>query len=390
MPSINSKWPSRSQTRGPDWNKIVQAVNEAPHALALSEYQPAPPTELSSTGTILIDNRSLASDVIDALPVNAAKKLRELRQAWSDFSALAAKAGDAWNEAHVRKNDAHFAHLRLVDRDTASRFDSAVLLPADAPQVIAAKAALDRAILELQHATDLRDARTHRAGQVGPIVRNCESYLKSFFTTRFTEHPPIDVDLKRSETVTAALARHRKNIATLRANLHTIKSAPLLSSAVKARARAEINGLAQQGRPNVFDAIEAGERIQWPDETIRATTILHALLPGDGWVHTANVNGIVDTKMPSTMQVIAWLFKDRLIEAIESEIDSSSDDANALSDADRATKLSATLSEILETERQEEALIEMAAANGQEIGRRPEADPRAILGIEGPPPKQDH
>jgi hypothetical protein len=391
-------------------------MNESSHAMAFTSeaaaHLPASASEFSSNGTIIVDRQSYAADPIEALPANSQAKLRTLRQSLEDFRLLAREASDKWNDALKRKGEAQTAYDVLTDHDAASRWGGAIVYkPADIDYVAAnpsahegesphestrlsplrtAVANLARAKTELALATDLRDARSFRKNQIGPIVRSIETYLGSTRGNRLTEHAAVTLDLKKTETVTSAIERARKDIARLNADLHTIRSAPIPSSVVKARARAEINGLAQQGRPNVFDAIEAGERIQWPDETIRATTILHALLPGDGFVHTAAVDGIVDTRMPSTMQVLAWLFKEKLTEAIEQEIDQCADDASALSDADRAKKLKATLDEILEIERHEEALIEMAATQGQEVGRRAECDPRAVLGVIGPAPRADY
>jgi hypothetical protein len=175
-------------------------------------------------------------------------------------------------------------------------------------------------------------------------------------------------------------------ISRLNADIHAIRSAPVLSAAVKATARAEILHLAERGRPDVFGAIEVGERIRWPEATYRASNILHAI----GAEGILQVDGLVDTDVPSTMGIVAWLFQDQLIAAVEKEIDQCTDDANALSDVDRAKKLKATVDEILSVERQEEALIEMAATQGHEVGRRPDVDPRAVLGIIGPAPKVDY
>lgn len=403
---VHAKWPAKTVEA---WSRTVEAINEAPHALALSDMQPAPPASLSSSGTIVFDNRSLAGDVIDLLPALPQKKLRDMRQALDDFLLLSRDASDKWNEVLKRKNDADTALLILTDHDAASRWGSAIVYkPADIDYVAAspnahegetphessrlsplrsAMANLARAKTELAIATDLRDARAHRSGQLSAIIRNCETYLKS--QTRgisLKEHPPIEVDLKKSETISSAIDRARKEIAKLGADLHSIRSAPIPSSVVKARARAQIGGMAADGRPDCFAAIESGEPIKFPHTNYRADTFLNAY----GVQGLMIVDGVVDTNMPSTFGVMAWLFTDQLTSKVESWIDQCADDANALSDADRAKKLAATHAEILEVERQEEALIEMAATQGHEVGRRPEADPRAVLGIDGPPSKLDH
>jgi hypothetical protein len=46
------------------------------------------------------------------------------------------------------------------------------------------------------------------------------------------------------------------------------------------------------------------------------------------------------------------------------------------------TKLATIAADMLAVEREEEALIMLAAASGTEVMRRVDADPRAVLGIE--------
>ena len=68
--------------------------------------------------------------------------------------------------------------------------------------------------------------------------------------------------------------------------------------------------------------------------------------------------------------LLCWLDRERIISALEAEIDELADDEHALSPADRAKKESALLDQILESERVEEALIEAAEAEGASVQRR--------------------
>jgi hypothetical protein len=85
----------------------------------------------------------------------------------------------------------------------------------------------------------------------------------------------------------------------------------------------------------------------------------------------------------NTVGLIAWLFRDRLAEMIEREIDELADDKHALDPQQRTERERDLVAQVLETERLEEAMIEAAAADGLEIGRRPDADPRAVLQLSG-------
>jgi hypothetical protein len=65
----------------------------------------------------------------------------------------------------------------------------------------------------------------------------------------------------------------------------------------------------------------------------------------------------------------------------EQEVDDLADDSQALDDAERGFREADLTARMLQTERVEEAFIEQAEAAGQTIARRPDADPRAVLGL---------
>jgi hypothetical protein len=79
---------------------------------------------------------------------------------------------------------------------------------------------------------------------------------------------------------------------------------------------------------------------------------------------------------------VAALLADRIFADLEVEIDRAAAVApDPLPDEERAAALAAVKRELLELERREEALIEAERAAGNEIHRRPDADPLAVLGI---------
>jgi hypothetical protein len=61
------------------------------------------------------------------------------------------------------------------------------------------------------------------------------------------------------------------------------------------------------------------------------------------------------------------------------------DGAGGLATAERADRLAAIAVELLVAECAEEALHEAAEARGERVHRRPDADPRAVLGVWEPP-----
>jgi hypothetical protein len=91
--------------------------------------------------------------------------------------------------------------------------------------------------------------------------------------------------------------------------------------------------------------------------------------------------GFTSHNAPDVLGLLAWLFHDQLIAALDIEISAMADDDHALDDQQRSATEALLLSERLATERIEEALIEAAEAEGRNVVRRPNADPRAILGL---------
>ena len=79
--------------------------------------------------------------------------------------------------------------------------------------------------------------------------------------------------------------------------------------------------------------------------------------------------------------LLCWTFKDQMIAAVDKEIELRGDDANALSDAQRAERTATILGDLLMSEREEELLIEHGEAKGIVLARRTNADPRALLGL---------
>ena len=83
--------------------------------------------------------------------------------------------------------------------------------------------------------------------------------------------------------------------------------------------------------------------------------------------------------------MFAWLFKPQLIEALEKEIDAIADDTAALSESDRAKRLVEVERDRLAVERDEEFFIRCAHDAGVIVHRRRDANPLAVLNLEGSP-----
>jgi hypothetical protein len=186
------------------------------------------------------------------------------------------------------------------------------------------------------------------------------------------------VEVPRAKSgIAAAIESARAQIATLRADQHQVRSAPLLSGVVRERVREQIAALAQRGVVDVLPVIEAGRPLAFPMMDVRAEVSGHAI-SADG---ANRLSAFALHTGPDTLAIFSWLFQNELLDRLDVEITELADDENALSDAERAERQAALAAELLQAERIEEALLVAAEAEGLQAMRRRDADPRAVLGL---------
>jgi hypothetical protein len=154
----------------------------------------------------------------------------------------------------------------------------------------------------------------------------------------------------------------------LQADLHTVRSAPLLASEARAAMVAQISALAQIGRPHVSPAIEHGEPVEF------ATHEMEALARGETVAH-------VGWTAFNSLATFAWLHEAALIKKLSAEIDGESSDDAALSAADRKAREADLLGDIEATQKQIAALIRAAEADNIAVEFEADTPPEVILGI---------
>ena len=84
---------------------------------------------------------------------------------------------------------------------------------------------------------------------------------------------------------------------------------------------------------------------------------------------------------PSALPLLFWLHRETLTERIEAEIDALADDANALTAEQRTEQVGEIDRDRLAIQREEEHWVSKAIEDGANMLRRPDADPRAVLGL---------
>lgn len=308
-------------------------------------------------------------DPLDALPPEACSKLLELRQAARDAHLTLMGMSDEINELRTQRQQ---AEVRIRQLTLGAGLGGFQLDPSD-PRVVAEQAKADRLATEIGRLSAISDARSARRQELQRLVSSLDAWLSRQGGRELVAYVGPAPKLGRGETASDAVERCRRRLRELRADLARIEAAPIPSSVAKEKARAEVMRLAAQGRPNVAAMVEAGQKIEWP----LARTDVSAWREGRPDPNVPLVRAV------DPVALAAWLDPDALLAALEREIDELADDEAALSDEARAAKRTEILADLLAVERDEEAFILQAAASGAEILRRPDADPRAVLGLVG-------
>jgi hypothetical protein len=165
--------------------------------------------------------------------------------------------------------------------------------------------------------------------------------------------PALDIKLKASETAAAAIAACRKDIARVLGEIATTRSLPMRRASQLEAMRAYLSRLADRSKPRIgFDA-RGNATVQWTEDM-------------------ATMDGVLG--------LLTFAFGAKQIgEAFA--LDLPAEPANAIAPLERERKLAELSASLLALERREEALIERAASEGQEVLRRPDASSLAVLGI---------
>src|SRR6516165_5627334 len=163
--------------------------------------------------------------------------------------------------------------------------------------------------------------------------------------------PAVEIKLKASETVVAALAATRAQIAGVQRELAAVRKAPLCRSSQEEAIRAHLARLVQ--RPKIgFDA-RGGALVTWVEDM-------------------ATMDGVLG--------LLAFVLGPEQVSAAFAR-DLEPGSPGAVSPLEREKRISELSVSLLALERTEEALLLRAAGEGIELARRSDASPVAVLGV---------
>ncbi|CAJ0848995.1 hypothetical protein AMST5_00059 [freshwater sediment metagenome] len=353
--------------RGPRADVGVPAASDTTLSTARS-FDPAPAYNPAPSGPnpgYIVPNHG---DFASRLPPAALAKLRKLKSAVRDLNAVASAAMDRVSDAQMDYQRAEQRVSVLRANNVGGRNDLALK---------EATAKRDAALAERDGAQAEHDARAKQAAPARNVLLACERYTEREIVS-FDGIEPAPVvtapELRKGQSWFDAVAEVRARIEKHRAERQAAIDAPQPSESAKARARAEIEALAEKGAPSVMALIESPNGgIEWPS----SYQLAGAAMRGHEVVGRVGRDGYKFDPLPFSV----WLNKAELIKRIEAEIDSRADDRSALDPATRQKKIAQADANRFEAELLEEAIICAAEQAGVVIQRRPDADVRAVLGL---------
>jgi hypothetical protein len=316
-------------------------------------------------------------NIVDRLPEAARARYHAINAQADDFSALNRASWERVDEAQqaVARTE---ARLRDVLRRPGISLDDNSTADAKAKDV-AARAELKR--LQAQH-----EARQEAGQPVRELCARLQDYLDRTLSHLdvIESAPPIAAPtLKKGQSWGEAVADARARLDKFHDDLTAVTNATLPADVAKEKARAQVAALAAKGRPNVLELIEGRERFSFSQIYSGAEFVRD---PTGAVVGTSGRAGYKFNPEAT----LAWLFEREIADAVCRAIDQDADPASALTDEQIAKKTGQLTVAILQTEREEEALIAAAESAGVSIARRTDCDPRAVLGLSDacPAPKR--
>jgi hypothetical protein len=198
-----------------------------------------------------------------------------------------------------------------------------------------------------------------RHGELAGLVTGITQWLKTLRGDVVLEMaPPVSVQRNGSVSWQQTINTLRGEIDRLQRDLLEARNAPPPKSEIKKLARKWVEDTANKARPRI-----------WIDNRGLQVDFLNPQTADAGMAFRDAVNTMM------------WLSPVTFITALESEIDMLPEPSLALTADEKAQRIDELTQRLDQLERQEEAMIDLAGADGVEVVRRPDAAPSAVLGV---------
>jgi hypothetical protein len=275
-------------------------------------------------------------DILKALPGEARQKLQRFSRICERANAEIGGIRDRISD--LRSELGHHQNVRRQARFGAPKFRHLAEVETEREKELISE------IQELElAASDARKAAAPYRDITSRCVSWCENVLLAGGKIVAVSTPVPSAQ----EDYPIAVVALRKKISAVKEQVTTLERAPALPSELKRLAADYVARLARDGEPPLFSGTRSGVPVRF---------------------HSVSV------------EFVAWALGSALVERVNEMIDAANLQG-AVGTTEREKKLAKLSAELLTLERQEEFLVEAAEKIHVVIERRPEADPRAILGI---------
>lgn len=394
----SASWDSFRAKQDPGWDAALARVNGEIDHVTPSARAPAPaepasfaaraPAAPPPSGSDGNAPAAGASGVVMArlsnpdtlakarLPEQALNRYIELRDIGTDASAIVMAIGSDISEAITRRQEAS-VRLAHLERDVTVASGQG-LRPdqKEHPAVAEEKRKIAEANGEIERLEKRKEPHARLMSATRFAVQNIvDPYIRDASGGGLVLAKPVKLNAKDSLDIVA------ERIQSIRADIDAIAAAPWPSSDAKVRATREVEFLAGIGRVDVRKSVLSRSQLGWPAATYQGRDRITLRGYGRG------MGDIFDTRAVSVdVALIAWIHKDELIAKLHAAIDEEADDENALSDRQRGERYARLYGQLLAEQRVMSEIIWRDASHHLWPA---DLDPRAVLGVDGPEPRQD-
>jgi hypothetical protein len=187
---------------------------------------------------------------------------------------------------------------------------------------------------------------------------------------KFRALPAPKLVIPPGKALTDLLEANKVQQADLVEEIEALKQANLPAAEAKSAMRAQIEALAERGRPQGF-LLQEGAALYFPTTTIVGGS------HGAQDQHFATIVEVSDA-----LAITAWACKEQIIAKLEAEIDRTADDRSAVTAADRPRLLAAAHVRLLQLRHLAEAIITRIEKTTGAFVKRQCASPVVLLSID--------
>jgi hypothetical protein len=302
-------------------------------------------------------------DMIERVPEERKELFRKLSQRRADAHRLIPEF-ETIREASMARVDAE----NVLRKRTSPPQDFGDNLPPTDPLVFAAKKHLEKMTADFKRLTELQEVRSAAWQAASAALTACEDWLR-YGVPANCQIEAIEVEppkLLKSEGLMDGVARLQRRGREIKATIHSIRSSPFPKDHCKRRAHETVEALERRGAISVSRLVELDGEIEWPMQRA-SSQVIGGAERALAFHETVDVVGL-----------IAFIFKDALIAALDREIDAEADDAAALTHEQRQQREAEALGDLLAVEREESWFVWQAQSQGLPIEHRADISPLAL------------